>query len=1505
MERQVNTYQGMNKDTAYDSIPASVYIDALDIRITTTDGESMGAWTNIKGNKQMFTIPANSTLVPGGNNFGSWTASSPEIIGYTTIRNRIIIFVADNSNTKSWIYDIQYDTATRDILPGYPALIYYNANLNFKKEWPIEALGRYETDCIQRIYWTDYNNYFRTINIEEPNLVNLPLGQVDIFPDIQYTQPLLKVVSGGSLATGLYQVAYRLKTIDGKETLISPPGNIIHIVSDSETLLQSAQYNGDGNTINSGKAIEVAIDTSNYQDFDKIELIVIYHENLTATPNVLSVEELTITPTSPITFIYTGTEGTAFPLDLFEFTLKNHPFKTPKTITQKDSSLVIANIKGSDISLKSLLPAGETFDAKTRRYRRIGPSVNPPFPIDTNPEDPSGNNLKNAFNEAYNSDSHWDSDWHTNDQYKYQSNGYTLGGEGPNIKYKFHLEPFSLDAEKVNGQGGFANISNTPDFALAHDLNDGYGTYANTTFPNHASPFISGLLRGYKRGETYRFGIVFYTKKGEVSFVEFIGDIKFPDISEKDQYQNESGTRYWPICQPSLTDDRVTIGYAMGIEFTIDFSSCPSIFNVIESYQIVRVKREDSDRRRAMQGIMKSCFFNVIQAPVDDFDLSAVSYGGSRNVVHLMPSAKPWQNNPNFLLPHSFGLIGDSESAVNTLPTSNQGGDYLVKSSYLAFLAPEISFKFESYQDLTNLVNRPCLLMTGAYDQLTYGSSSYGTVLPGTGVYDNYQGESGAASNLVTPPGGVNLDSENLAQKAIDIRKKYCSSVPVNYNSIENIKELKHTAVYNMIDSRTYQEPVTSLWNNSLQSGYHIRNYYAMDDNSDSSDHLNNPSAAVGAAEYSELSKGGTAMLALCDRFTADPITGAPVPVSAPTDFFRIQGNTSIPGGIVALPQLPNPNPNSAVNQYYPILDLVLPKREVYGGFTTDALESNIFIIASPVIDLGTTNPKVFGGDTFVTMFTCQTSTVEISETSFFKLNALGNPKYYARSCPRTEVIPVETVMNLELAYGATYRTGVYYTVGAITDSFTLRQETDNSKTDYGKTKDFMYAYNPLYTRENQDVTFFAEPEDAKDCQVNDIRAYLSNVKFNNETIDSWTKFGTNNFYDIDDYGPINKILNYKDTVYFFQDRAFGAYAINRAAITTTADGVPTQLGTGQGFGKHQYTSKTHGSIHQWAVKATDSGIYFFDGINRKIFMFAASTYQSQNAPLSELGGIHSWLQSLYDPVFYRKLGPIPGDNPILQKGVSITRDVINDEVIFTFLGLGNAVAFSPGETYAAGSIVVTGGVYYIITETFTAPDNKTEALIALFANSNPISKTDNIYNRTIVYDELTKTFSTRYSATPKIWIENSDILLSGNPDNNRNIFVHNLGNWGEFYGTLVEAKITLVINPNADLNKVLRTLEFNSIVRDDNKVIDRTQTITAFEITTEYQSTGKVPYSSGRIMRKFDKWRVKIPRNQLSASQQDRLRSTHFILTLYFDNSYNKEIICNRLMSYYDVQIF
>lgn len=255
-----------------------------------------------------------------------------------------------------------------------------------------------------------------------------------------------------------------------------------------------------------------------------------------------------------------------------------------------------------------------------------------------------------------------------------------------------------------------------------------------------------------------------------------------------------------------------------------------------------------------------------------------------------------------------------------------------------------------------------------------------------------------------------------------------------------------------------------------------------------------------------------------------------------------------------------------------------------------------------------------------------------------------------------------------------------------------------------------------------------------------------------------------------------------------------------------------------------------------------------------------------------------------------------------------IGKDLINNEIIFTFLTSGMIRAVTRETTYNVSDIVLISSTidyYVVITSTFTTSDGSpAELILEVLEHANVLENLKQVTDFSLVYDELSASFSSRLSQTPPIWIENGDTLITtkkvGNAEKG---FVHNIGNYGEFYNNIEECFISLVVNPQADLNKILRTLEYNSIVRDNNKIVDRTQTITAFRIYNEYQDTGKVPYSTDRIKRRFDKWRVKIPRDV--NNQRARLRSSYFIVNLYFDNSENKELIMNRLISYFDVQMF
>jgi hypothetical protein len=1422
MKQGINSYQGLNKDVSYDSIPNTFYIDAMNVRVTTVQGESQGAVTNIRGNSLYFDLDTTGTF-----NSLPWTAANPEIIGSTSIRNKIIIFVADDSTTKGWIYTIEYDETNSSII-GTPTLKYYNPNLNFKKTQPIEAVGRFESDCFQRLYWTDYDNYFRSINLEDSNLETFSIGLIDAFPNVEFTlAQLTLVLGGGTLLAGTYQYTYRLKTSDGKQTLIAPGGNLIHCVSHTETDSQSAGYNGDPQGTNTGKSHEITIDTSNYAEFESIELISIFYEDLTSSPIITSIEEKNIIGAST-SFVHTGTENTAVILSNFEYTARQYPFKTFKTLVPKDNSLVVANIKAGQFSIDELLGAGETFSASTLRYKSDG--ITTP---------PSG-----VFNTEYNKDAHWDDDWHNNQQFKFQSNGTRLGGTGANISYNFHLEPFIIDGDQ---QAGFANVSNVP--GTPPDLNDGY-TNINTTYPSKASPFISGLIKSNKRGETYRVGIVVYNLKGEASFVEHIGDIKFPDVSDADGVNNSSGTVYFPLSQETARNTPTSItttAYAMGLEFTIDFSTCPIMLSQITGYQIVRVKREESDTRRLCSGIMRTAYSPAnIQAQTGGQNYPDLQGpGGAVSVFHMLPFST------------AHGANANMEYTLNTDTAAVEA----IRGQYINYHFPEIAFDSNNVGNIAVSSSNAYLLMTGAYAQYF---STIGLTTPATGAPASRIAISNQYEDINSFDLFESLDTsstEFLGTSVIDFRRKMRTVVPVDKSTgalgIEYIKKWKEKAKTSFINTQDDSDLSLEVTQNTFDfDNNYFRNFYASAVGG-TVDDLNNLQS--GTPSTGTFYKGATGLIGLLEEVSTDPLTNVALsPVSALPYFDTVTGGVStvVPTGLTIYDEaslLTSPITVTELNEIStPLLDIVLPKLEIYGGFTTDAVAGNTFIPASPFIEKSNLTPKVFGGDIFLNMWTMQEA-VTCLDRRFYPgaISTGGANTDYRINNTITNNFVIESSINLALSYGSTLKTGVEYDVfggpSGVTDE-RYRQETNNEIGVDAKVE-AMYedAYNEAYSREKEEIFFFAKPDTFDNgCNTNDIRAYLSNVKTNEEAIDSWTQFGANNFRDVDDYGAINKILNWRDTVYYLQDRAVGAYSINPRAIISTADGIPTELGSGEGFQDHQYISTDHGSIHQWAVQASDTGIYYFDGIHRKIFRIG-----QQNEPLSEIGGMHSLLNSFQGDVFLKKENG--GDNPIIGKGVHISRDKINDEILFTFMDTKKALALTSNYSYTMGDVVEYLGIYYAVTVSYTSSTTKDfEILLAELVSKSTVTTLPQA-DYTLVYDELLQKFSSFYTAVPSIYMENGDILLSPDPANKENIYIHNKGNWGEFYDTIEESYISLVINHNADINKLLRFIEFNSIVRDNNKNIDRDQTITAFKVTTEYQDTGKILFSTGKIKRRFD----------------------------------------------------
>lgn len=152
------------------------------------------------------------------------------------------------------------------------------------------------------------------------------------------------------------------------------------------------------------------------------------------------------------------------------------------------------------------------------------------------------------------------------------------------------------------------------------------------------------------------------------------------------------------------------------------------------------------------------------------------------------------------------------------------------------------------------------------------------------------------------------------------------------------------------------------------------------------------------------------------------------------------------------------------------------------------------------------------------------------------------------------------------------------------------------------------YVYNSVYSVQNTSMPFAAyddlNPQDYN--KTIDTRVYYSDLKQNDEIIDSWCKFRSSNFIDVDQqYGPITDICTFKNVLTFCQEQSFGVLSVNDRSVATDNSGQNIVLGTGGVLDRYDYYSNTYG-MHkqQFCSVCTTGGLYWFDSHNNVICLF-------------------------------------------------------------------------------------------------------------------------------------------------------------------------------------------------------------------------------------------------------------------------------------------------------------
>lgn len=1413
------------------------------------------------------TVYINSTL----NTYSSLIATNQQIIGWVSINDAFYIYTSQRSINPGpgAIWKLVYDKITFDYTWS---IVYASNDLKFSPAHPIanptgiEAVD--EGDDLVRVAWTDNYNPLRVLNVESPNAMAYTIGMLAVHDGTTNPIPTFRnVETGGSLKTGAYQIAYRLRSEDTGYTLMSQYSSVISIVSDSELVESIAGYQGNDSGEEAGKALQFEFDISDTA-YTYLEVFTIYRANSTDVPKVRLVSEIPIY-NHKITHIITGNEEQAS-FTYEEFLNLYNPFTHCKTITQKDNILFAANVREDTFDID--------FDA--RAYSHASVEDGQHTYVDGDDSDITLDQINTNF-----------------EYFRFQDDGRTPGGTGPNVSYRFKkrrhsadinipfrtrflaAEPRALSMTKMMRRYVYCNPlgavpPETPpvDYILGRE---NYFGMSNT----FSSPWESSTFRGYRRGEIYRFGFV-PVKNGQEGRVKWIADISIPHYTDTFPDAPNLEDRDFELITPTESPDGPPntdhFMHIVGLEFTIDVSS---IASQIDGFKIKRVKREEDDKTIIASGIVGTTEESY-KADFPGFYMQAgarpsnVTYGAGLALGSNFANYSQLRDHER---PRSFieENIPSKGTAVLYSPDINftnennifefRGGDKIVQR---AMLYPQYSEKD---------VHRTCLATEAPIGTLN--------------VADSTEFENTTVSKLTRQLNMKDYDNQALPPNNFALYEKdgillsdaaVCesgASVEIGSKMVHNRSALSAHQEHNLQGTFQYSLGAKSLAF-SCTKDFIIPMWGIM-----------------GAAFGADLTGSPDAPI--------QHLAGARSQTDWTTDPWWIPGGDPF-------------NPEQTEGETYKMwstqvrryADYVRPRSAQYGGNTYSARTKNKYIDCGNYIPVKTGDTlktfSVFGGDTFISFMSLvsfrrnHTQWIDDQKAgSAAAAAALASDHSDADEMNSSvaagdiqedvklmfnyvEYFPVESSINVDLRQDYNYDAHYIHLAmpglhmlgcdgcNACYPGFSGNEVTQDvtpnwDRIDYEGVlpKDLLQAgdswkYNFAYSSEEDLTPSFPLPLTGEEATEFTERIYASDVKIKGELVDSWKRFRTQSFVDINAaHGPINAIINFMDRINAIQDRAIGIASVNERQVSIAASGESTILGSSGILPRYDYVSTTMGTKHQFGIVMSPNSLYFFDVSDGVLYKFTGDKIN----PISQIGEMSQFFRN------NAREHLLANDNPVH---------------INTIVDLPN-IYF--------GSIGITGTYDFKYNEVLLTFHNKKEGVTG-----------DPFTSFTIVFNENGNVFSSFNSAKPTIYLNDKENYFTPGPadltdfsnDKRKDLYLHNEGNRGEFYDTYHDSYVEFVVNDVQNVSKIFTNLEWESEVFDTNGNNIFDATVSSINTSNAYQVAPELT----TFKRRFRTWRATLPRE---AGTKARLRD-HFLKTKYsFTNSDNKKFVLSGVTTIYD----
>lgn len=329
--------KGMNRDLSVSAFNPEFSFENINLRLSTNEGNTMMSWVNERSTGEI-TLHSETS---NGESEGTMSIEGT-VIGTAVLNHQLVLFTTDI--TADYIYRFKYINDEKTQMSGKRL---YSGKLGFDAKHPLQTLVSYESENVQKVYWTDGINQPRVINIAKESYT-ADTTQFDFVPTLSLNEKITveKQLGGNGLfAPGVIQYAFTYYRKYGQESCIFYTSPLLYI---------SHKDRGASPEDKVENAFKITVESPDYASFDFLRIYSIHRTSINATPVVKRIQDLSLKDKpSKVSYIDTGTSGNT--VDPTELLYKGGESITAETLEQKDGTLFLSNLSISRAMIESTL----------------------------------------------------------------------------------------------------------------------------------------------------------------------------------------------------------------------------------------------------------------------------------------------------------------------------------------------------------------------------------------------------------------------------------------------------------------------------------------------------------------------------------------------------------------------------------------------------------------------------------------------------------------------------------------------------------------------------------------------------------------------------------------------------------------------------------------------------------------------------------------------------------------------------------------------------------------------------------------------------------------------------------------------------------------------------------------------------------------------------------------------------------------------------------------------